>query len=81
MQVTLNHLPDTAAEFEALPRRAPEEICTYFLCALKLYIKDKDAGAAAMDLRQKPSAGEWLLWEYSSFLRGIRSPAAQASWG
>lgn len=31
MQVTLTHLPDTAAEFEALSRRAPEEVCACFL--------------------------------------------------
>lgn len=160
MQVTLTHLPDTAAEFEALSRRAPEEVCACFLCALNLYIKDKDAGVAAMDLlrgprpmtpydaqflrdrlrgkeylplayfegaapensytpaqpyvlnvlpdprpqdmepgylrlflrtagadslrpiklRQKPSTGEWFLWEYSSPLSGIRIPAAQDPW-
>ena len=160
MQVTLTHLPDTAAEFETLPRCTPEEVCACFLCALNLYIKDKDAGVAAMDqlrgprpmtpydaqflrdrlrgkeylplayfegaapennytparpyvlnvlpdprpqdmepgylrlflrtagadsprpikLRQKPSAGKWFLWEYSSPLSGIRIPAAQDSW-
>ena len=160
MQVTLTHLPDTAAEFEALSRHTPEEVCACFLCALNLYIKDKDAGVAAMDLlrgprpmtpydaqflrdrlrgkeylplayfegatpensytpaqpyvlnvlpdprpqdmepgylrlflrtagadsprpiklRQKPSTGEWFLWEYSSPLSGIRIPAAQDPW-
>ena len=160
MQVTLTHLPDTAAEFEALSRRTPEEVCACFLCALNLYIKDKDAGVAAMDLlrgprpmtpydaqflrdrlrgkeylplayfegaapensytpaqpyvlnvlpdprpqdmepgylrlflrtagadsprpiklRQKPSTGEWFLWEYSSPLSGIRIPAAQGEY-
>ena len=54
MQVTLTHLPDTAAEFEALSRCAPEEVCACFLCALNLYIKDKDAGVAAMDLLRGP---------------------------
>ena len=54
MQVTLPHLPDTAAEFEALSRRTPEEVCACFLCALNLYIKDKDAGVAAMDLLRGP---------------------------
>lgn len=54
MQVTLTHLPDTAAEFEALSRRTPEEVCACFLCALNLYIKDKDAGVAAMDLLRGP---------------------------
>ena len=160
MQVKLNTLPATLAEFQALPRRAPEEVCACFLCALNLYIKDKDAGVAAMDLlrgprpmtpydaqflrdrlrgkeylplayfegaapennytparpyvlnvlpdprpqdmepgylrlflrtagadsprpiklRQKPSTGEWFLWEYSSPLSGIRIPAAQDPW-
>ena len=54
MQVTLTHLPDTAAEFEALSRHTPEEVCACFLCALNLYIKDKDAGVAAMDLLRGP---------------------------
>ena len=160
MQVTLNTLPATLTEFEALPRRTPEEVCAGFLCALHLYLKDKDAGVAAMDLlrgprpmtpydaqflrdrlrgkeylplayfngatpqngyeptkpyilnvlpdtrpqdveagylrvflqtagadsprpiklRQKPSTGEWFLWEYSSPLSGIRIPAAQDPW-
>ena len=54
MQVTLNTLPATLAEFEALPRRTPEEVCTGFLCALKLYLSDKDAGVAAMNLLRGP---------------------------
>ena len=54
MQVTLNTLPATMAEFEALPRRTPEEICAGFLCALKLYLSDKNAGIAAMDLLRGP---------------------------
>ena len=47
MEVTLNALSATLAEFEALPRRTPEEVCAAFLCALHLYLSDKDAGAAA----------------------------------
>ena len=54
MQVTLNTLPATLAEFEALPRRTPEEVCAAFLCALKLYLSDKDAGVAAMNLLRGP---------------------------
>ena len=54
MQVTLNALPATLAEFEALPRRTPEEVCAAFLCALKLYLSDKDAGVAAMNLLRGP---------------------------
>lgn len=54
MQVTLNTLPATLAEFESLPRRTPEEVCAGFLCALKLYLSDKDAGVAAMNLLRGP---------------------------
>lgn len=54
MQVTLNALPATLAEFEALPRRTPEEVCAGFLCALKLYLSDKDTGVAAMNLLRGP---------------------------
>lgn len=54
MQVTLNALPATLAEFEALPRRTPEEVCAGFLCALKLYLSDKDAGVDAMNLLRGP---------------------------
>lgn len=31
-------------------------------------------------LRQKPSTGEWFLWEYSSILSGIRIPASEDPW-
>lgn len=39
MQVKLNTLPATLAEFQALPRSTPEEVCAGFLCALNLYTK------------------------------------------
>ena len=160
MQITMQTLPTTLAEFEALPRQSPEQVSALFLCALKLDLTDKDAGVAAMDilrgprpmtpydaqflrdrlrgkeylplayfegatpansytpaqpyvlnvlpdprpqdiepgylrvflktagadaprpmkLRQKPSTGEWFLWEYSSILSGIRIPATQDPW-
>lgn len=160
MQVTLDRLPTTLAEFEDLPRRSPEDVCAGFLCALALYAKDPTVGTAAMDLlrgprpmtaydaqflrdrlrgkgylpmayfegaapengytparpyvlnvlpdprpqdvepgylrlflktagadsarpmklRQKPSTGEWFLWEYSSPLSGIRIPVSQDPW-
>ena len=54
MQVTLNTIPATLSEFEALPRGTTEEVCAAFLCALNLYIKDKDAGVAAMNLLRGP---------------------------
>ncbi len=43
----------------------------------------KTAGADSprpMKLRNKPSTGEWFLWEYSSILSGIRMPAAEDPW-
>lgn len=54
MTVTLSTLPATLSEFEALPRGTTEEVCAAFLCALNLYIKDKDAGVAAMNLLRGP---------------------------
>lgn len=54
MQVTLNTLPATLSEFEALPRGTTEEVCAAFLCALNLYLKDKDAGVEAMNLLRDP---------------------------
>ena len=160
MQVKLNTLPATLAEFQALPRRTPEEVCAGFLCALNLSTNSPTDGVAARDLqrgprpmtpfagqclrdrlrgkeylplayfdgatpqngyrptapftltvlpdqrpqdveegylrvflqtagadaprpvklRQKPSTGEWFLWEYSSPLSGIRIPASQDPW-
>ena len=35
MQVKLNTLPATLAEFQALPRSTPEEVCAGFLCRLR----------------------------------------------
>ncbi len=54
MQVTINCVPATLSEFEALPRRNPEEVCAAFLCALKLYLSDKDAGVEAMNILRGP---------------------------
>jgi len=54
MQITLQTLPAALAELEALPRTTPEEVCAGFLCALKLFQTDRDAGVAAMDLLRGP---------------------------
>ena len=43
----------------------------------------RPAGAESprpVKLRQKPSTGQWFLWEYSSVLSGIRTPAEQDPW-
>lgn len=163
MQVTIDHIPENSEQFKEMVQTAantPERVCAAFLCALALFIRDKDAGTEAMNilrgprpmtpydaqflrdrlrgkeylplayfegatpensytpampyvlnvladprpqdvepgyvrvflktagadsprpvkLRQKPSTGEWFLWEYSSPLSGIRIPAAQDPW-
>ena len=54
MQVKLNTLPATLAEFQALPRSTPEEVCAGFLCALNLHTKSPNDGVAAMDLLRGP---------------------------
>ena len=48
---------------------------------LRLFIATPGADSPRpIKLRQKPSTGEWFLWEYSSPLSGIRIPAAQDPW-
>ena len=57
MRITLNRLPETLEEFQAMPQRTletPEQTCALFLCALELYIKNKDDGIAAMNLLRGP---------------------------
>ena len=48
---------------------------------LRLFLRTAGADSPRpIKLRQKPSTGEWFLWEYSSPLSGIRIPAAQDPW-
>ena len=48
---------------------------------LRVFLKTAGADSPRpMKLRQKPSTGEWFLWEYSSILSGIRIPAAEDPW-
>ncbi len=57
MKVTLNNIPTTLEEFKSLPQlqlTSPDDTCAAFLCALSLYIKNKDAGIAAMDILRGP---------------------------
>lgn len=52
LQVVIQKIPENLQEFEILAAkgRQPEHICALFLCALALFDRDKDAGAAAMNL-------------------------------
>ena len=161
MQVTLQRLPDTLAQFDALPQNdltRPENTCALFLAALRLYTLDANAGVEALNrlrgprpmtgydaqfirdrlrgkaylptayfegatpqngyaprapyvlnvlsdprpqdiepgylrvylktsgadsprpMRLRKKGENWVLWEYSSILTGIRMPAAEDPW-
>ena len=54
MQVTLNALPASLAEFQNLSRNTPEEVVAGFLCALHLYTKNPNEGVEAMNLLRGP---------------------------
>lgn len=57
MQVTLRAFPASIAEFKAAAQMglsAPENTCALFLCALELYIKNKDEGVEAMNMLRGP---------------------------
>lgn len=56
MQVVIQKIPENLPEFELLAAegRQPERICALFLCALALLDRNKEAGAAAMNLLRGP---------------------------
>ena len=57
MSVILNNLPANVNEFKSMPQMDlsnPENACAMFLCALQLYIADKDAGVEAMNILRGP---------------------------
>lgn len=59
MKITIQSVPTTFEEFSALPQNdlsKPENTCALFLIALELYIKDKDAGIAAVNELRGPRA-------------------------
>ena len=54
MQVTLNALPASLAEFRNLSLNTPDEVVAGFLCALNLYVKNPNEGVEAMNLLRGP---------------------------
>ena len=56
MQVTIQKMPESLPEFEALAAegRQPERICELFLCALSLFDKHMTDGVKAMNLLSRP---------------------------
>ena len=57
MKMTVSSVPTTSKEFSALPQNdlsMPENTCVMFLLALALYLKDSDAGVAALNTLRGP---------------------------
>ena len=57
MKVIMNTLPETLDEFQAMPQMdltRPENTCAMFLCALNVYLHDRDSGIEAMNLLRGP---------------------------
>ena len=57
MKMTVSSVPTTSEEFSALPQNdlsKPENTCTMFLLALALYLKDSNAGVAALNTLRGP---------------------------
>ena len=57
MKITVSSVPTTSEEFSALPQNdlsKPENTCAMFLLALALYLKDSDAGVAALNTLRGP---------------------------
>ena len=57
MKITVSSVPTTSEEFSALPQNdisKPENTRAMFLLALALYLKDSDAGVAALNTLRGP---------------------------
>lgn len=57
MQVIIESIPKTASEFSSMPQMditKPENTCAMFLCALQLYINNKDEGIEAVNMLRGP---------------------------
>lgn len=57
MKMTVSSVPTTSEEFSTLPQNdlsKPENTCAMFLLALALYLKDSDAGVAALNTLRGP---------------------------
>ena len=57
MTLSIPRLPGSLAEFEAMPQmklERPDDTCILLLCALNLYLADRDAGIAALNLLRGP---------------------------
>lgn len=90
-EIMLNSLPKTLDELKAMPQAAltvPEEVAALTVAALALYpenpaetekMLDFLRGPRPLKLRNKPSTGQWFLWE-QQLLTGIRIPQVADPW-
>lgn len=73
-----SYTPAQPYVLNVLPDPRPQDMEPGYL---RLFLRTAGADSPRpIKLRQKPSTGEWFLWEYSSPLSGIRIPAAQDPW-
>ena len=70
--------PTAPYTLTVLPDQRPQDVEEGYL---RVFLQTAGADAPRpVKLRQKPSTGEWFLWEYSSPLSGIRIPTSQDPW-
>lgn len=57
MRITLTKIPDSLADFENIAselKQTPDGVCALFLCAVRLFDKNKDEGTQAMNILRGP---------------------------
>ena len=72
-----NYTPDVPYTVEITEYANSSENAGY----VRLYLKSSGADSLRpVTLRQKPSTGEWFLWEFEGILAGIRMPKSEDKW-
>ena len=72
------YTPRTPYRLNVLADPRPQDLEPGYL---RVFLRTAGADSPRpMKLRQKPSTGEWFLWEYSSILSGICVPASEDPW-
>lgn len=72
------YTPSSPLTIQLYPDPRPQDCEAGYI---RIFLKTKGADSPRpIKLRQKPSTGEWFLWEYSSVLTGIRIPTALDPW-
>lgn len=72
------YTPGVPWVLEVLEDPRPQDVESGYL---RFYLRTAGADSPRpIKLRQKPSTGEWFLWEYSSILSGIRIPVQADPW-